>query len=170
MRLLSLCQAAALNALTGHTSESGAAPYDRDELTAILAADRAAENAVLAPIETLFRFSPDRSKGQSIIVRKNDDGTYSAVTDPADLINHDAETSESDESDAESTDDDPSDDDHQPPAAPRSSITLKPIIVPAPGRQSTLQTLPRTRRTAHTTKASTVTRKKTSDASYVTRR
>lgn len=126
-------EAAALNALTGHTSESGAAPYDRDELTAILAADRAAENAVLAPIETLFRFSPDRSKGQSIIVRKNDDGTYSAVTDPADLINHDAETSESDESDAESTDDDPSDDDHQPPAAPRSSITLKPIIVPAPG-------------------------------------
>jgi hypothetical protein len=88
---------------------------------------------VLAPIETLFRFSPDRSKGQSIIVRKNGDGTYSAVTDPADLINHDAETSESDESDAESTDDDPSDDDHQPPAAPRSSITLKPIIVPAPG-------------------------------------
>eukprot|EP01043_Picozoa_sp_COSAG02_P024012 COSAG02_NODE_1299_length_13382_cov_14.723858_5_plen_164_part_00 len=92
-----------------YDTESGAAPYDRDELTAILAADRAAENAVhvLAPIETLFRFSPDRSKGQSIIVRKNDDGTYSAVTDPANLINHGAETSESDESDAESTDEDP---------------------------------------------------------------
>ena len=77
-----------LHRLSGHTSESGAAPYNRDELAAILAADRAAATAVLAPIETLFRFENDRSQGQSIIVRQNSDGTYTAVDDPADLANH----------------------------------------------------------------------------------
>jgi hypothetical protein len=84
-----------LHRLSGHTSESGAAPYNRDELAAILAADRAAATAVLAPIETLFRFENDRSQGQSIVVRQNSDGTYTAVDDPDDLTNHYASSSES---------------------------------------------------------------------------
>ena len=94
--------------------------------------------AVLAPVETLYRFSPDRSRGQSIIVRKNSDGTYSAVTDPDDLANHEAESTESDESGEETAITDSSDEDELSPTPgadePSSvSVPWQPIIVQTPG-------------------------------------
>lgn len=91
-------RAQALNNRTGHTSDSGSAPYDRDEIAASLAADRAAETAVMAPVEVLFQHSADRSRGQSIVVKQNADGSFSAVDDVEILANHDVATSDEDTS------------------------------------------------------------------------
>ena len=56
--------------------------------------DRAEATAVMAPVEVLSQHSADRSRGQSIVVKQNSDGSFSAVDDVDILANHDVATSD----------------------------------------------------------------------------
>lgn len=128
---------AALNERTGHTSAGGAAPYDRAEIARSLAADRAAANAVMAPVEILFQHSADRSRGQSIVVRQNTDGSFSAVDDTDELANHDVATTDEDTDEEEQAEEEgrgPAQPktQHVDAAASASSID-GPIQTPRPG-------------------------------------
>ena len=53
-----------LNRATTHTSNAGRDPYDRQTVYDSLALDRAAESVTIVPVETLHRYSADRSQVQ----------------------------------------------------------------------------------------------------------
>ena len=52
---------AQLNRATTHTTSAGRAPYDRESVAESLALDRAAESVRIVPVETLHKYSEDRS-------------------------------------------------------------------------------------------------------------
>jgi hypothetical protein len=61
-RLVDIAAAdAQVNRATTHTTTAGRAPYDRQSVAESLALDKAAESVHIVPVETLHKYSEDRS-------------------------------------------------------------------------------------------------------------